>query len=118
MPTEEVLANAKRKIFAEIKFEMDKRGYTTTSLAELLNVNRPTVSSAIHGGTTPKDVEIRKKIYKIFGMDIWAWIKKSKKSVDRNVLEKIEVGIYKPFNLIPKYGNKAIYDAIFLFHKE
>ena len=26
MPTEEVLANAKRKIFAEIKFEMDKRG--------------------------------------------------------------------------------------------
>ena len=38
--------------------------------------------------------------------------------VDRNVLEKIEVGIYKPFNLIPKYGNRAIYDAIFLFHKE
>ena len=68
MPTEEVLANAKRKIFAEIKFEMDKRGYTT-SLAELLNINRPTVSSAIHGGTTPRDVEIRKRIYQIFGME-------------------------------------------------
>lgn len=87
MPTEEVLANAKRKIFAEIKFEMDKRGYTTTSLAELLNVNRPTVSSAIHGGTTPKDVEIRKKIYKIFGMDIWAWIKKLKKSAQKSWLK-------------------------------
>lgn len=69
MPTEEVLANAKREIFAAIKFEMNKRGYTTTSLAELLNINRPTVSSAIHGGTTPKDVEIRKKIYKILGME-------------------------------------------------
>lgn len=69
MPTEEVLANAKREIFAAIKFEMDKRGYTTTSLAELLNINRPTVSSAIHGGTTPRDVEIRKRIYQIFGME-------------------------------------------------
>lgn len=87
MPTEEVLANAKRKIFAEIKFEMDKRGYTTTSLAELLNINRPTVSSAIHGGTTPRDVEIRKRIYQIFGMDIWAWIKKLKKSAQKSWLK-------------------------------
>ena len=69
MPTEEVLANAKREIFAAIKFEMDKRGYTTTSLAELLNINRPTVSFAIRGGTTPRDVEIRKRIYQIFGME-------------------------------------------------
>ena len=69
MPTEEVLANAKREIFAAIKFEMDKRGYTTTSLAELLNINRPTVSFAIHGGTTPRDVEIRKRIYQIFRME-------------------------------------------------
>lgn len=69
MPTEEILANAKRKIFAEIKFEMNKRGYTTTSLAELLNINRPTVSLAIHGGTTPRDVEIRKRIYQILGME-------------------------------------------------
>ena len=87
MPTEEVLANAKRKIFAEIKFEMDKRGYTTTSLAELLNINRPTVSSAIHGGTTPRDVEIRKRIYQIFGIDIWALIKKLKKSAQKSWLK-------------------------------
>jgi len=24
---------------------------------------------AIHGGTTPRDVEIRKRIYQIFGME-------------------------------------------------
>lgn len=61
MPTEQTLASAKNKIWTDIKVEMDKQGYTTTSFAKFLNVNRPTVSFAIHGGTTPRDVEIRKK---------------------------------------------------------
>lgn len=62
MPTEQTLAVAKNKIWTDIKVEMDKQGYTTTSLAKFLNVNRPTVSFAIHGGTTPRDVEIRKNL--------------------------------------------------------
>lgn len=37
---------------------------------------------------------------------------------NRNVLEKIEVGLYKQFNLVHKYGNKTSYDAIYLFHKD
>ena len=74
MPTEQTLAAAKNKIWTDIKVEMDKQGYTTTSLAKFLNVNRPTVSFAIHGGTTPRDVEIRKKIYRILGMEWQKWI--------------------------------------------
>lgn len=27
-----------------------------------------------HGGTTPRDVEIRKKIYRILGMEDYWWI--------------------------------------------
>lgn len=69
MPTEQTLAAAKNKIWSDIKVEMDRQGYTTTSLAKFLNVNRPTVSFAIHGGTTPRDVEIRKKIYRVLGME-------------------------------------------------
>lgn len=69
VPTEEILADAKNKIYSNIKTEMIRQGYTTTSLAKFLNVNRPTVSFAIHGGTTPRDVEVRKKVYRILGME-------------------------------------------------
>ena len=61
MTTEQTLTIAKSKIWTDIKVEMDKHRYTTTSLAKFLKVNKPTVSFAIHGGTTPRDVEIRKK---------------------------------------------------------
>ncbi|MCO6531667.1 hypothetical protein [Lactobacillus sp.] len=61
MPTEQTLAAAKNKIWTDSKIEMDKQGYTTTNLAKFLNVNRPTVSFVIHGETTPRYVEIRKK---------------------------------------------------------
>lgn len=38
--------------------------------------------------------------------------------IERKVLEKIEIGIYKPFDLRPKYGTTANYDAVYLFHKK
>ncbi|MBA1392970.1 transcriptional regulator [Lactobacillus sp. XV13L] len=69
MPIEQVLAEAKEKIFSDIKIEMIRQGYTVSSLAELLNIGRPAVSFAIHGGTTPRDVEVRRKIYKVLGME-------------------------------------------------
>lgn len=62
MPTEQTLAPAENKIWTDIKVEMDKQGYTTTILAKFLNVNRPTISFASHGGTTSRDVEIRKNL--------------------------------------------------------
>ncbi len=40
-----------------------------------------------------------------------------KELIKRKVLEKIETGIYKPFELRPKYGTIANYDAVYLFHK-
>lgn len=48
---------------------MIRQGYTASSLADLLNVNRPTLSYAIHGGTTPRDISVRKKVYKVLGME-------------------------------------------------
>lgn len=74
VPTEEILADAKNKIYSNIKTEMIRQGYTTTSLAELLSINRPTVSFAIHGGTTPRDIQVRRKIYKVLRME-WEIIK-------------------------------------------
>lgn len=47
LPAEQALAEAKSKIFSAIKIEMIRQGYTVSSLAELLNVNRPTLSYAI-----------------------------------------------------------------------
>lgn len=61
MPTEQALASAKNKVWKEIKTEMSKQVYLTKSLTIFLNVNRPTVSFAIHGETTPRDVKVRKK---------------------------------------------------------
>ncbi|WEV36255.1 transcriptional regulator [Lactobacillus sp. ESL0677] len=69
MPTEQVLANAAFQIERDIKTAMINKGFTVSSLAELINKNRSIVSQAIHGGTTPRDVETRKKIYKILGME-------------------------------------------------
>lgn len=40
-----------------------------------------------------------------------------KELIKRKVLEKIETGIYKPFELRLKYGTIANYDAVYLFHK-
>lgn len=68
LPAEQALAEAKSKIFSDIKIEMIRQGYTVSSLADLLNVNRPTLSYAIHGGTTPRDFSVRKKVYKVLGM--------------------------------------------------
>ncbi|WP_187154362.1 hypothetical protein [Lactobacillus kimbladii] len=41
-----------------------------------------------------------------------------KELIKRKILEKIETGIYKPFELKPKYGTIANYDAVYLFHKK
>ena len=37
---------------------------------------------------------------------------------NRNVLEKIEIGLYRQFNLIHKYGNNTIFDGVYLLHKD
>ena len=41
-----------------------------------------------------------------------------KELIKRTVLEKIEISIYKPFDLRPKYGTNANYDDVYLFHKK
>jgi hypothetical protein len=69
MPAEQALADAAFKIERDIKTEMISKGFTVTSLAHLMNENRPKISQAIHGGTTRRDIEVRKKIYKILGME-------------------------------------------------
>lgn len=66
MPTEQTLAVANNKIWSDIKFEMDKQGYTTTSLAKLLNVNRPTLQSMVEPHQEMWKLE---KIYHVLGME-------------------------------------------------
>ncbi|RMC46547.1 transcriptional regulator [Lactobacillus sp. ESL0230] len=69
MSAEKALLDAKNRIYKDIKFEMDRQGYSNVSLADLLNIRKSLVSYAIRGGTTPRDVKIRKKIYRILGME-------------------------------------------------
>ena len=41
---------------------------TQAELAELIGESRQDINKAVKGGTSPKDLMIRKKIYKVFGM--------------------------------------------------
>ena len=42
---------------------------TQAELAELIGESRQDINKAVKGGTSPKDLMIRKKIYKVLGME-------------------------------------------------
>ncbi|MGQ5708789.1 helix-turn-helix domain-containing protein [Lactobacillus sp. PSON] len=69
MPIEEKLEKAKREVEREIKIALMDKGMTQAELANLLNESRSKVNQAIKGNTNPKSIEIRKKIYKVLGMN-------------------------------------------------
>ena len=41
---------------------------TQAELAKLIGESRPEINKAVKGGTSPKDLMIRKKIYKVLEM--------------------------------------------------
>lgn len=69
MPIEEKLENAKKQVERQIKMKLLDKNMTQTELADLIGETRANVNLAIKGNTNPKAVQIRKKIYKVLGME-------------------------------------------------
>jgi len=73
MPIEEKLENAKKQVELEIKKALLSKNMTQSELADLLGESRTRINLAIKGNTNPKSIEIRKKIYRILGMEWSLW---------------------------------------------
>lgn len=69
MPIEEKLENAKNQVEMEIKIALLSKNMTQSELADLLGESRTRINLAIKGNTNPRSVKIRKKIYKVLGME-------------------------------------------------
>ena len=69
MPVEEKLEEAKKQVESSIKMALLKKNMSQAQLADLLGENRTRINLAIKGNTNPKSIEIRKKIYKVLGME-------------------------------------------------
>lgn len=72
MAAEEQLEIAKQNVERNIKKALFDKNMTQVQLAKLIGESRQDVNKAIKGGTLPRDVEIRKRIYKVLGME---WFK-------------------------------------------
>lgn len=66
---EKALDLASSALEKTIKKKMLDRDVSQMDLARLIGVNRSSISLAISGSTAPKAKEIRKKIYRLLGMD-------------------------------------------------
>lgn len=69
MAVEEQLEKAKQNVERQIKLSLLEKSMTQTDLANLIGESRQNVNKAIKGGTLPKDIAIRKKIYQVLGME-------------------------------------------------
>ena len=69
MPIEEKLENAKNQVEMAIKTALLSKNMTQSELADLLGESRTRINLAIKGNTNPRSVKIRKKIYKVLGME-------------------------------------------------
>ncbi len=69
MPVEEQLEQAKKAVERQIKMALIQKSMTQAELAELIGESRQDINKAVKGGTSPKDLMIRKKIYKVLGME-------------------------------------------------
>lgn len=69
MSIEEKLEEAKKAVERQIKMALIQNSMTQAELAELIGESRQDINKAVKGGTLPKDQMIRKKIYKVLGME-------------------------------------------------
>lgn len=69
MPVEEKLEEAKKQVESSIKMALLKKNMSQAQLADLLGESRTRINLAIKGNTNPKSIKIRKKIYKVLGME-------------------------------------------------
>lgn len=68
MKAEEQLEQARKAVERQIKMALVQKPMTQAELAKLIGESRPEINKAVKGGTSPKDLMIRKKIYKILEM--------------------------------------------------
>jgi transcriptional regulator with XRE-family HTH domain len=69
MSAEIALLSAKEQITHDIAVKMAEKGLNTSDLAKMLKIkNVSYISQAIHGNSNPRDIKLRKKIYKKLGM--------------------------------------------------
>lgn len=73
MPIEERLEKATQEIEQKIKVALLEKNMTQKELADLIHENRSQVNLAVKGDSRPKSIEIRKKIYRILGMEWLLW---------------------------------------------
>lgn len=66
---EEKLADQATAIEKNIKIALIQQDMTQRKLADFIGELPQQVSRAIHGGVDPKSRRIRKKIYKVLGME-------------------------------------------------
>ena len=69
MPVEEKLEEAKKQVERQIKLKLLDQNMTQAELANLIGESSTRVNLAIKGNTNPKSIKIRKKIYKVLGME-------------------------------------------------
>lgn len=70
MPMEErELVQAQKRVEKAIRTAIVQKELKQSELAKMLNVSRGTMSRAISGDSNPQSLEIRKKLYKILGME-------------------------------------------------
>ena len=69
MPAEEKMKEAREEIAKSIKIKLIERGISQAALADMLHLSRQSVNLAVKGGSADYLVEIRKRIYKILGMN-------------------------------------------------
>ena len=69
MSVEEQLEQANKAVERQIKMALLQKSMTQAELAKLIGETRQSVNKAVKGGTSPKDVMVRRKIYKALGME-------------------------------------------------
>lgn len=70
MPIEEQQLNESiQKVEKSIKLKMIEKDYSQAELAKMLGATRAAINAAVSGSYTPQSRRLRKKIYKILGMD-------------------------------------------------
>ena len=68
MKAEEQLEQARKAVERQIKMALVQKPMTQAELAKLIGESRLEINKAVKGGTSPKDLMIRKKIYKVLDM--------------------------------------------------
>ena len=69
MAAEEQLEVAKQNVERNSNQALFDQNMNQVQLAKLIGASRQNVNKAIKGGTLPRAVEIRKRIYKVLGME-------------------------------------------------